>query len=69
MRSMVMVCVALFALIVVPSASPFGGPEPNPNAVTNCEANIAKQTASGITAGGGSKEGIPAPTNCDHFFH
>jgi hypothetical protein len=23
----------------------------------------------GISAGGGKKEGVPAPTNCDHFFN
>lgn len=34
----------------------------------NCGAVIAKQYANGVAAGGGPKEGIPAPTNCDHFF-
>jgi hypothetical protein len=34
----------------------------------NCTANVEKQTESEVAAGGGSKEGVPAPTNCDHFF-
>jgi hypothetical protein len=37
-------------------------------AVGNCGRNIDNQTAQETTAGGGPKEGIPAPTNCDHFF-
>jgi hypothetical protein len=41
----------------------------NPRAAANCSANIGKQTEKGIAAGGGKKEGIPAPTNCDHFFN
>ena len=37
-------------------------------AMENCAATVDKQTEKDISAGGGSKEGIPAPTNCDHFF-
>jgi hypothetical protein len=59
---------AAVALVAVPAASPYGGPNPNPRAVENCEANIDKQTVNGVAAGGGKKEGVPAPTNCDHFF-
>jgi hypothetical protein len=36
--------------------------------VAACEKNIDKQTAKRVAAGGGPKKGIPAPTNCDHFF-
>ena len=34
----------------------------------NCASAGGKQTAKGVAAGGGSKEGIPAPLNCDRFF-
>ncbi len=34
----------------------------------NCGRVIEKQSEKGIVAGGGPKAGIPAPTNCDHFF-
>ncbi len=37
-------------------------------AQANCFRNIEKQFEKGVAAGGGPKEGIPAPTNCDHFF-
>jgi hypothetical protein len=60
--------VAALALVAVPVASSFGGPNPNPNAMQNCSANIDKQAANGVFAGGGPKVDIPAPTNCDHFF-
>ena len=39
------------------------------NAVRNCEATIARQAAKGVSAGGGPKQGVLAPTNCDHFFN
>jgi hypothetical protein len=35
----------------------------------NCGNVIDKQTAMGVSAGGGPKQGVPAPTNCDHFFN
>jgi hypothetical protein len=34
----------------------------------NCGGVIMTQSDAGIEAGGGPKEGILAPTNCDHFF-
>ena len=44
----------------------------NPNtpqvAIDKCGANIEKQSAKGVSAGGGPKAGVPAPTNCDKFF-
>lgn len=39
------------------------------NAQANCEQNIGKQIEKGVSAGGGPKEGVPAPTNCDHYFN
>jgi hypothetical protein len=36
--------------------------------VDGCPKAIEKQTEKGVEAGGGPKEGVPAPTNCDHFF-
>ena len=45
---------------------------PNDHALQNCIANIEKQGAKGLEAGGGPKSGSgvdnPAPTNCDHFW-
>ncbi len=37
-------------------------------ATENCIAVISRQLDKGVFAGGGPKAGIPAPTNCDHFF-
>jgi hypothetical protein len=39
------------------------------NAIENCSNNIVKQSQNGVSAGGGPKEGVLAPTNCDHFFN
>jgi hypothetical protein len=57
----------VLALLAAPVALGFG-PSENPRAVERCTANVEKQTAKGTTSGGGPKSGIPAPTNCDHFF-
>jgi len=59
----------LAGLASAPLASAYGESHPNAQAVENCQANIAKQIDGGIAAGGGKKEGIPAPTNCDHLFN
>jgi hypothetical protein len=53
---------------IVAPAFGYSGPNPPSQAVAACEKSIDKQTAKGVTAGGGPKAGIPAPTNCDHFF-
>jgi hypothetical protein len=37
-------------------------------AIDNCFTSIDRQTAKGVSAGGGPKAGVPAPTNCDKFF-
>ena len=34
----------------------------------NCGNTIDKQSGNGVSAGGGPKDGVLAPTNCDHFF-
>lgn len=61
--------VMVAASLAIPAAAIAVPPhEPNPHAAANCGRNIDKQTAAGTTAGGGPKAGIPAPTNCDHFF-
>jgi hypothetical protein len=48
-----------------------GGPsqaEINDEAGENCEENVMKQTEEDVAAGGGPKQDIDAPTNCDHFY-
>ena len=67
-RIVLVLLVVALALVAVPTASPFSEGHSNQSAVENCLANIAKQTDKGVSAGGGKKEGIPAPTNCDHFY-
>jgi hypothetical protein len=68
-RLTIAACAAgVVALGTAPAASAYGGPNPNSNAVGRCGDVIARQTDEGIAAGGGPKAGIPAPTNCDHFF-
>lgn len=34
----------------------------------NCINTVERQADRGTTAGGGPKAGIPAPTNCDHYY-
>jgi hypothetical protein len=34
----------------------------------NCSNTINRQSANEVSAGGGPKAGVLAPTNCDHFF-
>jgi hypothetical protein len=34
----------------------------------NCSNTIDRQSANEVSAGGGPKAGVLAPTNCDHFF-
>ena len=38
------------------------------NAAENCTAAIARQDARGIAAGGGPKDGIGGPADCDHNY-
>jgi hypothetical protein len=60
--------IAVGTMLVLPGAAAAFGPSANPHAVAACEASIDKQSANGVSAGGGPKAGVPAPTNCDHFY-
>ena len=60
--------VAVGALMALPGAAAAYGPSANPHAVAACDATIDRQTAGGVSAGGGPKAGVPAPTNCDHYY-
>jgi hypothetical protein len=59
---------AIGVMLALPGAAAAFGPTENPHAVAACEKTIDKQTAKGVSAGGGPKAGIPAPTNCDHYY-
>ena len=39
-----------------------------PKSEQNCSNTVDRQEPRGVTAGGGPKAGIPAPTNCDHYY-
>jgi hypothetical protein len=60
--------IAATGALVLPAAAVAFGPSENPRAVAACERTVDRQTAKGVSAGGGPKAGIPAPTNCDHFY-
>jgi hypothetical protein len=76
----VLTVAALMAVMLVASAgSAFafayteesGGPSQGTvtdEAEGNCEADVMKQTENEVAAGGGPKQDIDAPTNCDHFY-
>jgi hypothetical protein len=63
-------CAIAVGMVGVSGATAYNPDNPNTPqvAINNCFANIDKQTAKGVAAGGGPKAGIPAPTNCDKFF-
>jgi hypothetical protein len=61
--------VLVLAVVVVPAGSAYSADHPNAQAQGNCETNIAKQIDRGLAASGGTKDGLLAPTNCDHFFN
>lgn len=67
MHKMVL-ALAIALTLVLPGVASGFGPNENPKAVAACEKNIDKQTAKGTSAGGGPKAGVPAPTNCDHYY-
>lgn len=59
--------------VLIPSAAAADPPEGAASdvpevAVAACGDVIASQSDLGVEAGGGPKEGILAPTNCDFFF-
>jgi hypothetical protein len=60
---------AVAALMAWPAgAAAFGGPNPPPQAVAACESVVMKQIGNNIVPRRGAKRGIPAPTNCDHYY-
>ena len=64
----IILAIGIGAVMAMPGTALGFGPSQNPHAVAACEKNIDKQTAKGVSAGGGPKAGVPAPTNCDHFY-
>jgi hypothetical protein len=72
-RTKLLAAIAAAGIAVTAGASSATAYNPdNPNtpqvAIDNCGANVEKQSANGVSAGGGPKAGILAPTNCDKFF-
>ena len=69
----VAVCVAALLGISASGALAYG-PAPPPGNPDNdpqleaCGRAVERQTNKGTTAGGGPKEGLPGPLNCDHFW-
>ncbi len=63
-----LLAIAVGIVLALPGAAAAFGPSENPHAVAACLTNIDKQSANGVSAGGGPKAGVPAPTNCDHFY-
>lgn len=71
----VMVVLIMTAMMVASAGSAFASAN-NPNgskgsgqeqATSNCNGNVGKQGTNGVKAGGGPKEGVLGPTNCDHL--
>ena len=53
----------------VSSATAYNPEHPNPIAVENCQANVAKQFELELSGGNGANGFSPlAPTNCNKFF-
>jgi hypothetical protein len=57
------------AALAVPGLGESEGAPGQETAFENCVDTIIRQTEAGVTAGGGPKAGVPAPTNCDKFFN
>ncbi len=57
------------ALAASPGSGNPGNAPGQAHAQANCNNTIDRQYGKGVAAGGGPKEGILAPTNCDHFFN
>ena len=60
--------IVLATAVALGSALPALAHNPSEKAVAACIAAVDRQLARGVEAGGGPKEGIPGPSNCDHFF-
>jgi uncharacterized membrane protein len=80
MMRRILLVVAVGAILVLSSVS-YAFAEANPNnngnaesapgqeiAEDNCNGAIAQQGENDVSAGGGPKEDVSSPTNCDHFF-
>ncbi|MBA3628658.1 MAG: hypothetical protein H0W55_03130 [Actinobacteria bacterium] len=66
-------CLATVAFLLAPTAAmadpPPGATDNVPDvAIEACVNVVVSQSDRGVAAGGGPKEGIVAPTNCDFFF-
>ena len=77
MRKVILLICCAVAAVLAPSASGYAFIDANgkafeapglEQAAAECGKVINLQTMREIVAGGGPKAGIPAPTNCDHFF-
>jgi hypothetical protein len=61
--------IAVTAMMTWPAgAAAFGGPNPPPQAVAACEATVNTQIGNNVVPRRGAKRGVPAPTNCDHYY-
>jgi hypothetical protein len=60
--------IAVGMMLVLPGVAAAFGTSADPHAGAARETSIGKQSANGVSAGGGPKAGVPAPTNCDHFY-
>jgi hypothetical protein len=76
-KGVLLICSCAVAAVLAPPASGYAFIDANgkafeapglEEAVAECSTVISLQTMREIVAGGGPKAGIPAPTNCDHFF-
>ncbi len=77
---LVLVAAALMAVMMAVMSAPafaFANPDSNGNAGSapghtqawdNSRQTIRTQTANDVSAGGGPKQGILAPTNSDHYY-
>jgi hypothetical protein len=57
------------AALAIPGLGESEGAPGQEIALQNCMDTITRQSEAEITAGGGPKAGVLAPTNCDKFFN
>lgn len=72
------VMLAVVAVLMVALAAPAFAFAYNPNGLANgkgqgialekCGNAVNKQQSKGVSAGGGPKEGLEGPSNCDHYY-
>ena len=71
-RALAAVAAVSCVLTAVGSAGAFSkhdNPAEQQRAQDNCSRVTERQFERGVGAGGGHKEGLGAPTNCDHFYN